>query len=458
MRRTGFGVVVAIGLGLGWLAAGGAAAFPIDAGDFSGIGRLKSYQRVQNAKHGPKLPPGALLSIDELTLSLRENQDLSLEGLEPHPALQQALEETFRKRSPSYSVAVLDITDPAHPAYAGLREYRGQLPGSVGKLGVLVAFFDGLRRAFPDLGERERILTQRVVVATDWAVGDSHTAPVYDPGSNRNVHRPIRKGDRFRLSEWIDHMVSASANSAASTVWKEAMLLRHFGDAYPPSPEAEAAFFQKTPKKELTALSLRIIEEPLQAVGVRPEGFRQGTMFTWYGRTVVPGVASSATPRELLRILLRLEQGRLVDEWSSLWMKRFLYLTKRRYRYCYAPELSKAAVYFKSGSVYSCSKAPGARCGQFMGDRGNLMNSVAIVESPAEKGPGQRRYLVALMSNVLNTNSAWEHSRIAAAIEKMIQTRQPVEVEVEADARIIQDAGKGEDVAPGPEGAPSEDE
>ena len=36
-------------------------------------------------------------------------------------------------------------------------------------------------------------------------------------------------------------------------------------------------------------------------------------------------------------------------------MKRYLYMTKKRYRYVYAPELANAAVYFKSGSFYRAS-------------------------------------------------------------------------------------------------------
>ena len=86
-------------------------------------------------------------------------------------------------------------------------------------------------------------------------------------------------------------------------------------------------------------------------------------------------------------------------------MKRYLYFTKKRYRYAYAPELAQAAVYFKSGSHYRCEPEPGYACGKYRGNAHNLMNSVAIVESPAAPGPGRKRYLVALMSNVLRKNS-----------------------------------------------------
>jgi hypothetical protein len=103
-----------------------------------------------------------------------------------------------------------------------------------------------------------------------------------------------------------------------------------------------------------------------------------------------------------MKFLLRMEQGRLVDAFSSREMKRLTYMTERRIRYASSPALSDAAVYFKSGSLYKC--APGSTCRKYRGTVINFMSSVAIVESPA----GSRRlyYLVALMSNVLGKNSA----------------------------------------------------
>ena len=90
-------------------------------------------------------------------------------------------------------------------------------------------------------------------------------------------------------------------------------------------------------------------------------GLRQGSLWTKHGKGVIPGVQSYGCPRQLARLLLRLEQGRLVDPWSSREMKRYLYMTKKRYRYAYPSELKDAAVYFKSGSLYSCQKEEGFR-------------------------------------------------------------------------------------------------
>ena len=63
-------------------------------------------------------------------------------------------------------------------------------------------------------------------------------------------------------------------------------------------------------------------------------------------------------------------------------------------------------MYFKSGSFYRCEKEEGFSCGKYAGNVENRMNSIALIESPAESGSGQRRYIVALMSNVLRRNSA----------------------------------------------------
>ena len=83
-----------------------------------------------------------------------------------------------------------------------------------------------------------------------------------------------------------------------------------------------------------------------------------------------------------MRYLLRMEQGRLVDEWSSREIKRLMYVTERRIRYAVVARARDAAVYFKSGSLYECAPEPGFTCGQYMGNVKNYMNSIAIIESP----------------------------------------------------------------------------
>lgn len=427
------------------LAAQQLAAYPLD-GDASGIRRLQGQRAIQAIKSGPKLPAGALLDLAQIQLRMTGNPDWNMNPEDHDEAMQQALEAVFKARDPSYGILLVDITDPQHPRWAGVREDRKQAPGSVGKVLCMTALFDGLRRAFPNIEERQRVLREHWVVATDWVVKDVHKVPRLKESGAGLGYAVIHPGDRFTLGEWVDHMVSPSANAAGSMVWKEAMLLRAFGSAYPPSPEEEEKFFRTTPREELKNLAQTVINDALLAADLNPDELRVGNFWTSTGQRKVPGVGGSrATPRELARWLLRLEQGRIVDEWSSLEMKRYLYMTKRRYRYVYAPELSKAAVFFKSGSLFRCMPEEGFKCMKYMGNKQNAMNSIAIVESPAQPGPTQRRYLVALTSDVRKVNSAWDHSRLGAAVEEIIQTRQAVKVRDAGSESEVKSSGKSED-------------
>ena len=416
-------------------------AYPLDAEE-SGIRRLQGQRMIQAGAGSQKLPVGALLSVSDISLHLKQNADWNLDPADRDPLLQKALESVFKSRDPSYGVMLVDFTDPGAIRWAGVREERRQVPGSVGKVLCMTALFDGLRRAFPDIEERKRLLREHWIEATDWVIKDSHKVPRLDAGTGRLNYAVIQPGDRFTLAEWVDHMISPSANSAGSIVWKEAMLLRAFGNAYPPSPEQESSFFRNTPATELRDLAQAVINDALAAAGLEADELRVGSFWTSTGKKKVAGVGGSrATPRELARWLLRLEQGRLVDAWSSLEMKRYLYMTKRRYRYVYAPELARAAVYFKSGSQFRCRPEEGYKCGKYLGNEQNAMNSVLIVESPGQAGADQKRYLVALTSDVRKVNSAWDHSRLGAAIEEIVRSRQSVKVRVAGSAGEVKDSG-----------------
>lgn len=431
------------------LAAGASLAepdpYPLDGHARSGIERLRADSLRQDRVKGGRVPPGALLGVDDIRLQLtREGRDWDLSDRQPDPTLQRALHSIFARRDPSYAIVVVDITRPDSIAWAGLRPGQRRFQGSVGKLVTMVALFHELARAFPDTSDRLRVLRETMVTGGRWATGDNfHKVPIVDPRTGALTNRSIRADDRFPLAAWVDHMCSASANSAGATVWKQAMLLRQFGDRYP-VPEAEAeAFLAQAKPLELQALSQVVNEEPLQAAGIDTRDLRQGTLWTKPAQARVPGMVSYATPRELARLLLRMEQGRLVDEWSSREMKRFLYMTRPRYRYAYPRELHDSAVYFKSGSFFRCVPEEGYDCRKYMGNKQNLMNSVAIVESPATPGPEQRRYLVALTSNVLKLNSAWDHARLAAAIDEAVRTRQPVAVREGGSEDEIRASGGG---------------
>jgi hypothetical protein len=152
--------------------------------------------------------------------------------------------------------------------------------------------------------------------------------------------------------------------------------------------------------------------------------FRQGSFFTRYGKKHVPtGYNSYATARELMRFILLMEQGKLVDIFSSREIKRLLYMTERRIRYASSPALYDSAVYFKSGSLYSCKEEPGFKCKKYHGNVKNYMNSVAIVETPA--GVNRLHYLATLISNVLYKNSAVDQQTLATYIHRLIEADHP---------------------------------
>ncbi|NNJ64263.1 MAG: hypothetical protein HKP16_01765 [Xanthomonadales bacterium] len=415
-------------------------AYPLDGEETSGIRRLQGYLNAQ--AQGVRLPAGALLGLDDIGLRLEGMEPVAFDEAPQDEDLQTALAKLLKNRDPSYSVVVIDYSDPDDIRWGAVRPDIRQNAGSVGKILCMLALFDGLARAFPDPVDRARILRETVVPGGDWVLGDTHDVPHYNPATGRNRFAVIQPRDEFRLSEWLDHMVSPSANAAGAVVWREAMLLRHFGDAYPVSSEQRESFFRDSRPSELRELALAVIAEPLAAAGIDTGSLQQGSFWTYASKRKVPGTSSFATTRELARFLFNLEQGRLVDEWSSLEMKRYLYTTKRRYRYVYAPELNNSAVYFKSGSLYKCKAEEDFVCRKYHGNVWNMMNSVAIVESPAGVEP-QRRYVVALMSNVLRQNSAWDHSRIAAAIERLLTTGAAATIQEKGTEKEITASGQG---------------
>ena len=396
-------------------------AYPLDGASRTGIRRLTGYRLIQEGKikGSMRLPVGALLSSDQIHLHLKgANDSFDVDVRTPHdPYLQAGIERIFTGRDPSYSLALLDISDPRRPLYASLRPDEKKIPGSLGKLCVVTGLFGALADSWPSIAARERVLRETIVEADSFIYRDGKTVPIYHEGDAAVVNRQVQLGDRFNLWEWLDHMLSQSSNAAGSMVWKQAMLIRRFGLAYPPARAEETAFLKNIPKTELSALALAALEKPLTAAGIDASRLRLGTFFTRNASAAVPGTASYACPGELLRWLVKLEQGKIVDEWSSLEIKKLLYFVRPRYRYASSPALLKAAVFFKSGSLFECRPEPGYHCGQYRGNQTNLMHSVAIVES------GKRVYLVAMMSNVLKANSAVEHQTIAGEIERLIQSR-----------------------------------
>jgi Beta-lactamase enzyme family len=426
---------------LATLSSASALAYPLDGLDESGIRRLEGFQLAEVTPGVAKLVAGQLWATDEIDLRLLDYTGPDFDELPEDPDLSAFLVKSLRSRDASYAMVLVDISDASSIRWAGLRPDLKQNAGSVGKLICMAALFNALAEAFPDLEDRARVLRESVSPAGTWVSNEVHKVPKWDATLKRNFYSVIKPGDAFRLSEWLDHAISASANGAGSIIWREAMLIRHFGSEYPKSFEESERYFAETPKKELAALALAVVTEPLTAAGIDTANLQQGSFWTTNSKRKVPGTVSFATPRELARLVFRIEQGRLVDEWSSLQMKKYMYLTKRRYRYAYAPELNKDAVFFKSGSLYSCQPEEGFVCEKYMGNVRNMMNSVALVQGHSAEDPA---YITTLMSNVLRFNSAWDHSRIAAAVHETMRTKQAQALRESASAAEMIEAGKSE--------------
>src|SRR5437764_626207 len=100
------------------------AAYPLDSARRTGIRRLIGYELAQQGKvRGPKIPPGGLWGEARIQLRLLNNRNFDIRPDTPRDtALQARLESILGGRNVSYGIALLDISDPAHPRYAAIRE------------------------------------------------------------------------------------------------------------------------------------------------------------------------------------------------------------------------------------------------------------------------------------------------------------------------------------------------
>jgi hypothetical protein len=373
---------------------------------------------------GPKRPgSGELLPLSMVHLRMLDHPNFELPPVDP--TLTARIKRLIGPDVGRYGISLLDLSDIDHPRYAEYNGHQKQNPGSVGKIIVALGIFQALADAHPnDIEARKRVLRTAMITADEFSVYDHHTVPMWDAANNKLFRRPIQKGDTASLYTYLDWMMSPSSNSAAGMLQKQLILIAHFGAAYPVSREQEQQFFKETSKKELAKIYLNAIETPLTRNGLSTDELRQGSFFTRQGKRLVPtGTSSYATPRGLTQYMLKMEQGKLVDEFSSLEIKRLLYITERRIRYASSGVLRPSAVYFKSGSLYSCQEEPGFVCKKYHGNKRNYMNSIAIIETPA--GQDRLYYLVSVLSNVLRKNSAQDHRDLARAIHSHLLSLHP---------------------------------
>jgi len=395
--------------------------YPIDGYDYTGIRRLNFYDLAQTGEvDGRKLLPGQLQTMAQIKPRLL-GSTMPFD-FEPDADYGRQLVAMLGEDAAEYGVSLLDLSDPSAPIYAEHNAGIRNNVGSVGKMLVGIAFFQKLAELYPDdIEARHRLLKDTRIVADEFVISDHHKAVFWNPETREFAFRAIEVGDEGSLYDWLDWMLSASSNAAASTVQEQLILLTHFGREYPVSEERKAAFFKAEGAAGLGKIFLTAMNDGVVDNGLNPDLVRQGSFFTRTGKNRVAGTSSYGNPRELVHLLLLMEQGRLVDDYSSTELKRLLYMTQRRIRYASHPALNEYAVYFKSGSLYSCRPEEGFRCRKYMGNKLNLLASLAVVE-----GPGTSldyHYLVVVSSNVLYVNSAVAHQTLAMRIHRMIEAR-----------------------------------
>ena len=392
-------------------------AYPIDGYDETGIRRLDYYRLAQTDEiQGKKLFEGAMLNrADVVPRLLGQSGELPAANAE----IGKQLATLIPSEPDRYSISVLDLSDPSNPIYAEHNGgYRANV-GSVGKVLVALALFTKLRDVYPDdIERRKEILRNTQVTADEFTIKDHHKVRFWDVGAQKIEQRSIKVGDTGNLYEYLDWALSPSSNAAAAMIQRELLLLSHFGTDYPVSEERSQDFLNNTKKTQLGEIFRDAMDAPLIEVGIDTEKLRQGSFFTRTGKNRVPGTSSYGNPKQLIKLLYLMETGQLIDPFTSTEMKRLMYLTERRIRYASHPNLHPYAIYFKTGSLYSCQPEEGFTCGKYQGNKRNILASLAIIEAPAENP--QYHYLVAVQSNVLRVNSAVAHQTLASRIHKLI--------------------------------------
>ena len=397
--------------------------YPVDGYERTGIRRLLYLNLISDGEMKGRTPkPGAYKKLEDIQLHLADLPRYdSLGALPPiDEELQEQLSKLFPYRS-NYSMTLMQVAPNEKPRYAAHKAEQQYQPGSVGKLAVITAIFCELQNLYPDSFEkRVELLKNRMVTGREFAVYDHHTIPVFDLQDSTFRKRRANQKDVFSLYEWIDHMVSVSNNGAASVVWREALLMREFQDKYEKLTEDEAdEYFKNADRRDLAEFSQAIVNQPLREHGITHDEWRLGTMFTRGASGIVPPKGgSTGTPKGLMKWMLMLEMGDIIDPWSSLEIKRLIYLTDRRIRYASNKGLDSTAVYYKSGSLYKCDRNRDPGCKKYAGNVYNYMNSVAIVERPDSVS-----YMSCLMTNVLRRNSAWDHNRLAGQVDDLFPKR-----------------------------------
>lgn len=399
-----------------------AYAYPLSGYFETGIRRLDYTNMVQqDERYRHKLPGGALLKHYEVMPGWGEEYYPGFP--KAHTALSKQLTALIPpKQRDKYSIGIIDITDPYKPKLIGHNVNRTTNVGSVGKLLIAVAVLNELARIWPDNTAARFVAMRNADITADkYVLGDAHKVTLWDPEEEKHQRRELQPGDKGNLFEFLDWMMSASSNGAASMVGQQLILLREFGADYDPSSFEQQEFIKRVGARRLGQLFRAAMNDAIAAIGHEPKHLYQGSLFTRAAKNRVSGVTSRANTKALLDIMLKMEYGELIDYFSSDLLKKLMYLTQRRIRYASNSILNASAVYFKSGSLYSCFDKT-VKCPKYQGDRINRLASVASIESPANLP--SLRYIVVVVSDVLRVNSAGSHHALAKKVHRLVRKAQ----------------------------------
>ena len=239
---------------------------------------------------GRQLSEGAKLPLQQIRI---RGADIDIETATPDAAMNKAVKGFLGNQASKYGVALVDLSDPDNPTYAGFNDDYQANVGSVGKILVTLALYQELANRFPnDIDARVEFLKTKQITADRFIEHDSHKVPIWNVADRKLQHRPIRLGDSASIWEYMDWTLSASSNAAAAMVMREVLLMRHFGAEYPVSDDASADFLKKASASELRELMLGSLGEVVESNGMDTEKLRQGSFFTRYGKNKVGGIQS----------------------------------------------------------------------------------------------------------------------------------------------------------------------
>ena len=391
------------------------SAYPLDGFDETGITRLEGYfHSLPTETSKRELTTGAMLALAEIGLSLKNKSPL----LTSNTLSDQKLKSLLNNLSAnSASVSIINFSDNKNIQYFGNNDSKTFIPGSVGKIFVAVSLFATLADLYPgSIDKRREILRTKIITATNFVVGDSHDVPFWDLENRKIYYRPLKVGDAANIWTYLDWTLSASSNAAASMLMREVILMNAFKDQYPVSSNLEHEFFSRASPSEISSLMRKSFIRKFYPN--QSDTLYQASTFTKTAKKALPSAGSTATTRGLATFLFNLEQGRVVDSFSSIEIKRLLYATQKRVRYAAAPILNNSALYFKSGSLYSCRPEANFACGKYRGNRINILNAAAVIESPA--AGSKNRYISVISSNILKRDSEKLHRDLAEKIHNFI--------------------------------------